>query len=173
MGTYALTVDHGSFWIRYGEIAQKPASALSPGTIVKEGEQIGEVGDLQGMDLAMVHFEMYSGAGSGPLTVPSRAPYMRRVDLLDPTPYLDEWAALAGRPATLMTQPILKFGNRGIAVIEWQRRLLNQGYAMALDGDFGSITETATKQFQRDSNLSDDGIVGPETYAEMTEAEKD
>ena len=174
MGTYALTVDHGDFWIRYGEISDKIASALAPGARVREGDQIGEVGDLLGLDLSMVHFEMYSGAASGPLTVPSRPPYMRRIDLLDPTPYLDAWANLtspAGRAGAARAP--LRLGDSGPAVLAWQRSLLGQQYGIALDSHFGSDTELATKQFQRDSDLADDGIVGPATYTAMIEAEKD
>lgn len=173
MGTYALTIDHGDFWVRYGEIAKSIASKFSEGSVVKEGEQIGEVGDLIGLDLAMVHFEMYSGAGSGPLTVPSRAPFMRRADLLNPTSYLDEWADAVASKSAATKMPTLKLGSQGAAVTDWQRRLLNRGYAMSLDGQFGPTTDAATRQFQRDSNLSDDGVVGPATYVEMIEAEKD
>lgn len=170
-GTYALTIDHGSFWVRYGEISQAIASGLAAGTRVREGDQIGEVGDLIGLSLSMVHFEMYSGAASGALTVPSRAPYMRRSDLIDPTSFLDEWAGLENLANA--NQPILRLGSKGEAVLAWQQRLLTQGYAVSLDGDFGPTTEAMTKAFQRDANLADDGVVGPASYAEMVEAEKD
>jgi murein DD-endopeptidase MepM/ murein hydrolase activator NlpD len=169
LGTFQLTIDHGEFWVRYGEIASNIASRLPIGGQVNEGDQIGEVGDLQGLDLAMVHFEMYSGAASGPLTVPTRAPFMRRADLMDPTAHLDAWANVANAP----TRPRLQRGSTGPAVIEWQRRLLNQGYAMSTDGDFGPTTEAATKLFQVESDLTADGIVGRATYAAMVEAEKD
>lgn len=170
MGTYALTVDHGSFWVRYGEISKSIASALAAGTPIKEGQQIGEIGDLDQLPISMLHFEMYSGAGSGPLTDPSRAPYMRRADLIDPTSYLDAWSGLHGAAAKY---PVLRLGSQGEAVLAWQSRLKAQGYAMSLDGEFGPTTEAATRRFQHESNLTEDGIVGPATYAEMTEAEKD
>ena len=171
MGTFALTVDHGDFWIRYGKISDKIAAGLAANSKFKEGQQIGDVGDLLGLNLSMVHFEMYSGASSGPLTVPGRAPYMRRADLIDPTSHLDDWADLVD-PAP-PARPTLRLGSKGPPVSDWQRRLLNQGYAMSLDGDFGPTTEAATKLFQRDSDLMDDGIVGRATYVAMVEAEKD
>jgi hypothetical protein len=173
MGTFALTIDHGAFWIRYGEISRNIASGLAPGDRVREGDQIGDVGDLLGLNLSMVHFEMYSGAGSGPLTVPSRAPFMRRSDLIDPTTYLDGWAEMATPAAAPATRPVLRPGSTGEFVLAWQRSLLGQGHAMSLDGDFGPITEAATREFQRDSDLTADGIVGPATYAAMIESEKD
>ena len=177
LGTYAVTIDHGQFWVRYGEIDRTIAANLPVGSTVREGDQIGAVGDLEGLDLSMVHFEMYSGAATGPLTVPSRAPFMRRADLLDPTEYLDSWAAsvisAAVKSSTKIPVPFLRLGSKGADVVAWQRRLLTIGYPMSLDGDFGPFTENATKQFQRDSDLAETGIVDPATYAEMIEAEKD
>jgi len=49
----------------------------------------------------MLHFEMYKGTGTGYLSQTwnkkydyvSGNKYKRRADLLDPTPYLEEWAA--------------------------------------------------------------------------------
>ena len=43
---------------------------------------------------SMLHFELYEGTGSGPLTVRSNPPYQRRSDLVDPTSYLDGCALL-------------------------------------------------------------------------------
>lgn len=183
LGTFALTVDHGEFWIRYGEISTKIASGLKVGDKVKEGDKIGEVGDLEGLDLAMVHLEMYRGNVTGPLTVPANTPFMRRSDLIDPTSRLDEWAGQltgaspappAGSPKpALAAQPVLRRGSTGDDVLAWQKRLLAQGFAMSLDSAFGETTETATKQFQQDAGLQDDGIVGRDTYDAMVEAEKD
>jgi hypothetical protein len=50
---------------------------------------IAYVGQLQSGS-SMLHFEMYSGAGSGRLTVRSNTPYQRRADLIDPTNHLDQ-----------------------------------------------------------------------------------
>jgi peptidoglycan hydrolase-like protein with peptidoglycan-binding domain len=40
----------------------------------------------------------------------------------------------------------------------------SRGYALTVDGIFGSDTENATKDFQYAHNLSVDGIVGPHTW---------
>jgi murein DD-endopeptidase MepM/ murein hydrolase activator NlpD len=83
-GTDALEVTHTSFVVRYGEIQN---AKVKTGDKVKKGQLIAEVGGLR-----MLHFEMYQGNVSGPLTVRSRKPYQRRSDLLDPTTYLQSWS---------------------------------------------------------------------------------
>ncbi|UQA57702.1 peptidoglycan-binding protein [Polyangium aurulentum] len=97
--TYALEVNHGSFVVRYGEI--QGFSPVKRGDKVKAGQRIAKVGHLVGISVPsdMLHFEMYSGKASGPLTVrgggaktSSGVPYMRRSDLMDPTSYLKQWA---------------------------------------------------------------------------------
>jgi hypothetical protein len=40
--------------------------------------------------MSMLHLELYSGDKTGPLTDRGNQPYMRRTDLIDPTPILDE-----------------------------------------------------------------------------------
>ncbi len=97
--TDALEIDHGDFLIRYGEI--QPGSPLRKGDRVIAGQFIAKVGRLVGISVpsAMLHLEMYAGTASGRLTVAEdesarRAdgvPFLRRADLIDPTPYLDRW----------------------------------------------------------------------------------
>lgn len=97
--TDALEIDHGRFVIRYGEI--QPGSPLRKGEKVSAGQFIAKVGRLVGVSVpsAMLHLEMYAGSASGRLTVSEdesarRAdgvPFLRRADLIDPTPYLDKW----------------------------------------------------------------------------------
>ncbi|HYV05486.1 MAG TPA: peptidoglycan-binding protein, partial [Blastocatellia bacterium] len=48
------------------------------------------------------------------------------------------------------------------------QELLNQhGFSVDLDGLFGGDTETATKRFQSEQHLIDDGVVGPLTWATL------
>lgn len=91
LGSYAITVDHGSFTVRYGETRTKMAPGVKLGGTVKKGQKIGEVSALKGLSISMVHFEMYSGKLEGPLTT-AKAPFKRRGDLLDPTEILEKWA---------------------------------------------------------------------------------
>lgn len=87
-GTDALEVEHsGGFVVRYGEISGL-ASGVRRGSSVTRGQLIAYVGQLNSGS-SMLHFEMYSGADSGRLTVRSNPPYQRRSDLIDPTDHLD------------------------------------------------------------------------------------
>lgn len=96
---HALTVVHDDFIALYGEIA--PGALVTAGKPVTAGQKIAVVGANCDGD-PMLHFEMFAdtarrdnlsaNATGTYLHVPVRA-YSRRSDLLDPTPYLDEWAA--------------------------------------------------------------------------------
>ena len=96
LGTDEITIKHPNFVVRYGEVERdKLPPKIAEGEDVVPGQLIGWVGRLN-----MLHFEMYQGNGGGYLTqkwnkttydfVPL-ANYQRRSDLIDPTPYLDQW----------------------------------------------------------------------------------
>jgi len=100
MGSYALVVDHGEFVVRYGEVSDGLPDGLAVGSAVTQGQQIAVMGDLRMSSgpWSMLHFELYSGDRTGPLTarnntaylhVPA-ANYMRRADLMDCRPFLRE-----------------------------------------------------------------------------------
>ena len=66
---------------------------------------------------------------------------------------------------------LLKIGSKGDAVLEVQQLLKAQGcYSGELDGDFGSGTEQAVKDFQKKQGLTADGVVGPQTMAALQRA---
>ncbi len=51
-----------------------------------------------------------------------------------------------------------------------QTALKNAGfYAGKIDGDIGSLTEKAVKEFQSKNNLKADGKVGPKTWAVLSQ----
>ena len=98
--TFALEVDHGDFLVRYGEIQAK--TTVKQGDKVRAGEQIDRVGHLVGIHVPsdMLHLELYDKSASGPLTITDAArskkrsdgiSFMRRKDLIDPTPRLNQW----------------------------------------------------------------------------------
>lgn len=100
-GTFALEIDHGSFIARYGEIQEK--TLVRKGDRVTSGQPIARVGHLIGIEVPsdMLHLELYDKSATGPLTVPESAsaktptgvPFLRRKDLIDPTPKLNQWQA--------------------------------------------------------------------------------
>ncbi len=95
-GTYELLVWHQPVFVRYGEIEKELPPGVVIGETIREGQHIATVGKL-----GMLHFEMYRGGAPGELTRPwntkydyvSGKKYKRRRDLMDPTPFLEQWAA--------------------------------------------------------------------------------
>lgn len=66
--------------------------------------------------------------------------------------------------------PTLKRGNKGEKVAILQQLLIDRGYKLpryGADGDFGSETEAAVRQFQKDHGLKVDGIAGEKTWASL------
>jgi N-acetylmuramoyl-L-alanine amidase len=66
----------------------------------------------------------------------------------------------------------LRPGDEGEPVRDLQRRLAATGFDTAPDepGRFGSTTEKAVVEFQTSRGLLGDGIVGPQTWAQLVEA---
>ena len=63
-----------------------------------------------------------------------------------------------------VTLPILRNGSTGDSVIALQRLLNGNGARLAVDGDFGSKTESALKTFQKKKSIAIDGIAGQESW---------
>ena len=63
---------------------------------------------------------------------------------------------------------MLKKGMNGEAVKQMQSQLKRLGYLQAEpDGNFGSMTETAVKDFQKKNGLQADGVAGSQTLTLM------
>ena len=70
-------------------------------------------------------------------------------------------------------RPTIRRGNRNTYVRECQTMLQQLGYNLGIcgvDGDFGNATFAAVEAFQKDHNLTVDGIVGPATWAALDKA---
>ena len=93
-GTYAVEVVHsGGFVVRYGELDKKQESGIKKGKKLKMGERLGYMGKVNSNCCRpMLHFELYKGNISGPLSQ-GGTKYRRRSDLLNPTLHLLKWEA--------------------------------------------------------------------------------
>ena len=71
-------------------------------------------------------------------------------------------------PVPKPDKPTLRKGDAGPYVTLAQTQLIQRGYDLGsygADGKFGNATEKAVKQFQRDWDLTVDGVIGPKTWA--------
>jgi hypothetical protein len=76
-------------------------------------------------------------------------------------------APAAGVRAAI-SQPVLRWGSTGTAVITLQQGLATLHYDVgAIDGTFGSDTYHAVVCFQKVNGLSRDGVVGSQTWAAL------
>jgi len=99
--TWVLSVLHDDgFIVRYGEI--KPGKDAVPkgvrmGARITKGQVVAYVGKMKSHPSTMLHLEMYLNTAKGNLSLTSNKEYdyvqekdfMRRKDLIDPTPHLD------------------------------------------------------------------------------------
>jgi murein DD-endopeptidase MepM/ murein hydrolase activator NlpD len=110
-GTWAFSVNHGGFVVRYCEVLPPTVAELArllPGTAVRAGEVIAHVGKMR-FD-SMLHFEVYAGTMHGELTVRANKPFQRRADLLNPSDLLDRL-----RRSVLMSQePVILSSSVGV-----------------------------------------------------------
>ena len=76
-------------------------------------------------------------------------------------------------PDPEVKEPTIRKGNRNVYVKQMQTILDRLGYSLGIcgiDGDFGTATEKAVKEFQRDHGLAQDGVCGPKTWAALKKA---
>lgn len=97
----SIVVEHSNFVVRYAETETNfptdQFEKINGKFWVKKGQKIAEIGKMNVS--SMLHFEMYSGTAKGRLTqyctytkeFGKNTSFMRRADLIDPTPYLDRW----------------------------------------------------------------------------------
>lgn len=66
-------------------------------------------------------------------------------------------------------QPTLRRGSKGAAVSTLQSRLRSLNFDPGpIDGDFGPLTEAAVRSFQGSRRILVDGIVGPQTWGQLS-----
>lgn len=67
-----------------------------------------------------------------------------------------------------MLSTTLQYGSKGIDVAQLQKYLNNNGYNLRADGDFGSKTQAAVKDYQQKNGLTVDGIVNKSLYTQLS-----
>jgi peptidoglycan hydrolase-like protein with peptidoglycan-binding domain len=65
------------------------------------------------------------------------------------------------------TRPVLRQGASGPDVRYLQERLIAHGHSIGVDGQFGPMTASAVRSFQRSNGLAADGIVGQQTWGAL------
>lgn len=68
------------------------------------------------------------------------------------------------------TTPLLRNGDSGEYVKDAQEFLVEKGFKIVPDGHFGKLTEDAVREFQSDSKLESDGIIGDMTWKALKRA---
>jgi putative chitinase len=88
--------------------------------------------------------------------------------LEDRRKYLQKTKAIwMGDGHAFEADPVLRRGDSGNAVRDLQSALVEAGFRVLVDGDFGKHTADAVKEFQRSRGLSAHGEVGPLTWAAL------
>lgn len=67
-----------------------------------------------------------------------------------------------------MAYSTIRYGSSGNDVKKLQEKLNSAGYKLDVDGQFGSKTQAAVKDYQQKNGLSVDGIVGTNTWGSLT-----
>ena len=62
----------------------------------------------------------------------------------------------------------IQYGSSGSDVEDLQKRLNSYGYNLAVDGQFGDQTKNAVLDYQKKYGLTQDGIVGSQTWGKLT-----
>lgn len=75
-------------------------------------------------------------------------------------------------PKTLAACPTIKKGAKGNITKLVQKRLKSVGFSITADGIFGSDTYNAIKVFQKNRKLSQDGIIGKNTWKFLLSGKK-
>ena len=63
--------------------------------------------------------------------------------------------------------PVSRHGDQAHPVLTLQELLRAHGHAIAVDGVFGPETEAAVRDVQTAAHVTDDGIVGPQTWPKV------
>lgn len=68
----------------------------------------------------------------------------------------------------IISYSTLQYGSSGSEVKKLQKELNKNGYKLDVDGQFGSKTQAAVRDYQKKNGLSVDGIVGKNTWGKLS-----
>lgn len=141
----ALVISHGSGqYTYYGHLN---AYRIALNATVAAGQRIADMGATGNVTGPHLHFETHSG-GLGVTTNPVTFMAARGVDLGGGWPRIDPGAS-------------------GKTVVVIQYLMAKRGYGLVADGQYGSVSSTAVKAFQKAKGLVADGQVGPATWPHL------
>ena len=112
---------------------------------------------------------LFASMGGKKDPAPAAAPTVQATAAVTPVPAESPTPAPTEAPTPAPTEvPTLKKGSSGAMVRQLQDQLIQLGYLTGkADGDFGSQTEQAVKDFQLLNHLPQDGVAGPKTLEEI------
>ena len=87
-----------------------------------------------------------------------------------PTPQIPEEQGTETSGRSFVSLPILRQGDRGETVRAAQLLLIGRGFRCGwcgADGDFGPATLGAVQRFQRNRDLTPDGVIGDQTWTRL------
>ncbi|WP_069813465.1 peptidoglycan-binding protein [Streptomyces sp. TP-A0874] len=141
----AIVISHGSgLYTYYGHLS---AYRVALNAKVSAGQRIADMGATGNVTGPHLHFETHSGS-LGAITNPVSFMTARGVKL-------------GGGWSTI--DP----GARGATVTVIQHLMTQRGYTLVADGDYGSVSSSAVKKFQKAKGLVADGQVGPLTWPKL------
>lgn len=92
---------------------------------------------------------------------------------VSPRPDSDTASSATPAPSSTPTPTLLQAGDRGPAVTDLQRRLVEVGYWLGpVDGVYGDLTEQAVFALQGVEGVAIDGVYGPDTRAALEDADR-
>lgn len=135
---------------------------------IREGLNLFEGNIFWGADWSRadeMHYQLNGGTASGDGASAKLIAFAQRLE----GGYLGLLAGTTTPPVIPkpVTRPTLRRGSTG-GDVTYLQALLNRMFAsyskLAVDGDFGPATESVVREVQRRSNLTADGVVGPDTW---------
>ena len=178
---FGAKIAHGSnsiydnYCSKKGKLTEDLKKTLAPGTAVFTGDAKahGHIGLYVGSGKVIEAEGTQAGVVTSNLKAGKWTYYGELKNVaLTASEAQEQLSAPTKEEIPVTTLPTLKRGSKGEYVTLLQTKLVQKGYSVGsygIDGDFGSGTLKAVKEFQQDHGLTADGIVGAKTWAALNE----